>query len=139
MTAPVHERQSYIKVRDRLPNFDPNVTEEDWLEQFSEKGIDKTRFETCWYTSDDSTTAYILAIQDHSSRPIVKPEFFKNMIEIPRGWTNVIHHSNSWQYLDKLLLNGPIVGGRCRKEGGQTCYFSAAHPLQSNAVPDQNS
>ena len=38
---------------------------------------------------------------------------------------------------DKILLNGLIAGGTGRKEGRQTCYFSAAHPQKSKAVLDQ--
>ena len=39
---------------------------------------------------------------------------------------------------DKIMLSGLIAGGIGRKEGKQTCYFSAAHP-QNKAVPDQKS
>ena len=44
--------------------------------------------------TDDLTPAYIRAVQGHCSRPTANPEFFKNMIEIPHGWTNVICHAS---------------------------------------------
>ena len=50
------------------------------------------------------------------------------MIEIPHGWTNLICHSSSPQYLNINLLNGRIAGGKGRKERRQPCYVSAAHP-----------
>ena len=61
------------------------------------------------------------------------------MIEIPHGCTNVIYHPSCQQYIDKIVFIGLIAGGTGRKEGGQACYFSAAHPQQYKAVPDQKS
>ena len=37
------------------------------------------------------TPATDRAVQSRRSRTIAKPEFFKNMIEIPHEWTNVVH------------------------------------------------
>ena len=64
--------------------------------------------------SDDSTPAKNRVIQGHCSRPIANPEFFKNLIDTPLGWTNAIFQSCSQQYLDKILLNGLIAGGKGR-------------------------
>ena len=52
------------------------------------------------FDRDNSTAAYTRAIEDHCSRPFANREFFKNVIEIPRGWTNVIYDSCSEQYID---------------------------------------
>ena len=84
-----------------------------------------------WSLNDDSTPVNIRAIQGHCSRPFASREFFKNMIEVPHGWTTVIYHSSSPQYLDKFLLTGLIAGAMGRKEGRQACYVSAAHPRKS--------
>ena len=67
------------------------------------------------------------------------PAFFKHVIGIPHGWTNVLCLSSSQQYFAKVLLSGLIAGGTNRKEGRQSCYFSTAHPQQNKAVPDQKS
>ena len=67
------------KVRNRLPNTDPNETAEEWLEQLKWRS-NSVRFETCWHKHDDHTPAYIRAIPDHCLRPMVNPEFFKNVI-----------------------------------------------------------
>ena len=61
------------------------------------------------------------------------------MIENPHGRTNVIYHSSSQQYLDKMMLNEMIAGRTSKKEGREACLFSAAHPQQSKAVPDRKS
>ena len=89
--------------------------------------------------SDNISPAYIRAIRGHCSRPIVIPEFFKHMIEMPHGWMNVIYHSSSQQYLDTFLLRGLIAEGIGRKEGTQAWYFPAAHPQKSKAVLDRKS
>ena len=59
-------------------------------------------------------------------------------IKIPQGWTNVIYHTKSQQYLDTMLLNGLIAGGIGRKEG-RHAWFSAAHPQESKAAPERKS
>ena len=62
------------------------------------------------------------------------------MIEIPHGWTNVINHACSRQYVEyveKIMLNGLGAGGTGRKESRQPCYFSAAHPREHQAVLNQ--
>ena len=41
---------------ERLPNIDPNVTTELWLEQLK-LGSNRVRFETCWYKSVNITPA----------------------------------------------------------------------------------
>ena len=52
------------------------------------------------------------------------------MVEIPHGWTNIINHSSSQQFVDKLLSNGLFTGGTGRQKGRQACYLSAAHPQE---------
>ena len=83
----------------KFTKINPRTTTGAWLEQLN-MGPNRLRFETCWHKKDDDTSAYIRAIQGHCSRSSANPEFFKNMIEIPQGWTNVICHSSSQQYLD---------------------------------------
>ena len=78
-------------------------------------------------------------IQGHCAKPIGSPEFFKFVIEIPHGWTNVIYHSNYQQYLDTFLFNGLIAGETGRKESRQACHFVSAHPQDSKAIPDRKS
>ena len=68
---------------------------------------------------DDDTPVYIRATEGQCSRPIVNPEFFKNVIKIPHGWTTVVYHSNSQQHLDKIMLNGLTVGEIRSEEGRQ--------------------
>ena len=53
------------KVRNRLPNIDPNVTAE-VCSTFLLRSI-RVRFETCWRKHDDDTPVYIQAIQGHRS------------------------------------------------------------------------
>ena len=48
-------------------------------------------------------------IQGHCSRSIENPRLFKHVIGILHGWTNVIYHSSSQQYLNKILFNDLIV------------------------------
>ena len=69
--------------------------------------------------------------------PIAKPEFFKNMIGILHGWTNLIDHSCSPRYFDTILLTGLIAGGTCVEKGRQASYFSSAHLQISKTVLDQ--
>ena len=47
-------------MKKRLPNVDPNVTAEQWLEPL--KLGSKSLFETCWY-KDDDTLIYIRNIR----------------------------------------------------------------------------
>ena len=82
------------KVRRRLPNIDPNVAAEQWLDQLMLES-NRVHVETCWYESSDSTPSHIQAIQCVCSGPNASPKLFTNMIEIPHGWTNVIYHSSS--------------------------------------------
>ena len=77
------------------------------------------RLETCWHKNDDDMQACIRAIQGRCSRPTANPEFFKNVIAIPREWTNAICHSSSLQYRDKILLNGLTAGGIGRSEDSE--------------------
>ena len=114
-------------------HIDPNVNAKPWKEQFS-LGSKRVRFETRWHKHDDDTRVYIRAIQGNCPRPLANREVFKHVIEMLRGWTNVIDHSSSKQYLNKTLFNGLIAGGRGRNEGRQACYFSAAHTQNSKAV-----
>ena len=44
---------------------------------------------------DDDKPAFFRAIPGQCSRPKVILEFFTNVIEMPHGWTNVVHHSIS--------------------------------------------
>ena len=113
-------------------------TAEQWLEQFK-LGSNGVRFETCWCKSDNSTLAYVRALQGHCKRTIANAKFFKNLIEIPHGWTYVIYHSSSQQYFEKIMLRGLFAGGTGREEGRQACYCSAAHSQQNKSVPDQKS
>ena len=126
------------KVRERFPNFDLRFTSKQRLEQLK-LGSNRIRFETCWYIVDDSTPASFRAIQGRCSGPSENPECFKHVIQFSHGWTNVIYHSSSQQYLAQILLTDLIVRGMNRKAGRQACYFSAAHPQQSRAVPSQRS
>ena len=118
-----------------LKNIDPDFTAEQWLEQLK-LGSNWVSFETRFQKNDDDTPAYIRTIEGHCSRPTANLELFKNVTEIPHGWNNVIHHSSSQQYLDNLLFNGQIARSIGRKESKQACYFLAAHPQRSQAVPD---
>ena len=114
------------KVRKRLPNIDPNFTLEGWLEPLN-LGSSRVRFGTCWLKDDDDTPAHTRAIQSHRSRAIVKLEFFKNVIEVPHGWTNVLYHSSP-NSTSTCLIAGRIG----RKEGRQACCSSAAD-IRNNA------
>ena len=94
--------------RESLPNIDPKFTAGQWLEQFK-FGSTRVRFETCWNKSDDSTPTHIRTIQGRCSRAIASPEFRKNKIQTPHGWTYAVYHSSFQQYLDKILLIGLIA------------------------------
>ena len=115
------------KVGEKLPTIDTNL----------KLGSDRVRFEPCWHENDKDTPAYIRATQVHCSKPMVNPESFRYVIEIPQRWASVIYHSCSHQYLDKILLNGLNAGGTGRKQGRPGCCVSAAHPQESKT--DQKS
>ena len=65
------------------------------------------------------TTALQRAIQDRRSWPIANLEFFKNVIDIPQGWTAAVYHSSSPPCNHTILLNGLMAGGN-RQERSQT-------------------
>ena len=92
-----------------FPNIDPNTTAE-LLETLKKK---KDSIESVSRRVGTSMTTkipvYIRAIERRCSRPIVNPEFFKNLIEIPHVWTKVIDHSSSHQCLDKIGYHGKAV------------------------------
>ena len=94
-------------------------------------GSNRVRYETCWYQSDELIHAFIRAIQAHGSRS----EFFKNMVEVPHGWTNVMYHSSSKQYFANMLLHGLTAGGIRRNEDRRSCYCLP----KSNAVTTDRS
>ena len=123
---------SRTESKEKVPKCRPSVHGRAVVGAIKKWRSNRVRFETCWY--DEATPAKIRAVFGHCSRLFVNPEFFRNMIEIPYGWTNAIHHSMSQQYLDKVLLGSLIAGRTGRKEGGQACYFSAAHPPKNKAV-----
>ena len=128
MTALVNGVLVTQKVRERFPNYRPDVRRRTVVGTIS-LGSNRVRCETCCCWSDNSTQICIRAIQGHCSRPIVNPEFFKNMIEMPHGRTNVTCHSSfQQQSLDNNLLNGVIAGGKGGEEGRHACYLSAARP-----------
>ena len=77
--------------------------------------------------------AYIRATQGLCSRPSANPEFFKRMIEIPHGWTNVTYHSkfpavfrqNSVEWtgcgrsrLERRQTNMLLLGRTCSEQQG---------------------
>ena len=49
----------------------------------------------------------------------------------------IMWHARSQQYLEKILWNGLIAGRIGRREGRKAVIFSAAHPKNIKAVPDQ--
>ena len=128
-----------LSLGNRLPNSDPNVNAEEWLGQLR-LGSNRVRLEMCWHKHDNDTPAseyqsYLRSLLKTNSNP----EVFKNVSEIPHGWTKVIYNLSSQQFFDQIMLNCLIAGGTGSKEGRQACYVSAAHPQESTAVPDRKS
>ena len=82
---------------------------------------DRTEFFLTLVGTSMTTTylSFCRTIQGPCSRPMVNPEFFWNVSEIPDGWTNVIYHSSSKQHLNKIMLNG-LIAGRNRQTRRQT-------------------
>ena len=137
MTAPVSGSCSHRTLGKRRRYIDPNVIQEECLEQ-CELVSNRVQCETCWHKHDDDTPVCIRAAQGHCSRPVARPEFFtKHERDSAYGLTNVLDLSSPQQDLDKFVLNGLIAEGTRRKEDKcHRCYLSAAHPQKSKSLLD---
>ena len=133
LTVPVHGSQSYKLSGEELPNIGPNlnsrrmVPTRNWNRTESVLKLVGTSMKTTL-----QRTCELFKVSARG--PIAKSEFSKNMIEILRGCADVIHHSSSQQYLDKLMLRGLILQEeQTEKKADNHVTSSAAHPRQSRA------
>ena len=124
-----------VKVMRKFPKVGPKTNAEERLEELK-MGSNRVRFQNCWHKHDDDTLVQSRAIQGHCSRLIVSPEFFQNVIECPHGWTHVIHHSSSQQYLDTHVL---IAGRTGTREADKHVTFRPRIHKDSKAIPNHNS
>ena len=109
--------------------MEKEFTDEDWLHCFYLGSI-KTRFEIC--KDDNGELRYIRAIQGHSGGVIISPRLM-NYVMIPYRWKQFIYHVGRARDQYSIAEAGLVAGGKERKEGRQTIFFTPLDPFNSDA------
>ena len=104
-------------------------TDEDWLHCFH-LGSFKTRFEI--FRKENGELRYFRAIQCHSGGMIISPRLM-NYVLIPYRWKRVIYHVGRARDQYTIAEAGLVAGGKERKEGRQTIFFTPLDSFNSDA------
>ena len=104
-------------------------TDEGWLHCLYLGSI-KTRFEIC--DDENGESRYIRAIQGHSSVMVISPRLMKYVM-IPYKWKRVIYHVGRARDRYSIAEIGLVAGGKERKEGRQSFFFTPLDPFYSDA------
>ena len=109
--------------------LEKEFTDEDWLHCLF-LGSFKTRFEIC--KDEDGEFRCIRAIQEHSGGMIISPRLM-NYVMIPYRWKQFIYHVGRARNQHSIAEAGLVAGGKERKEGRQTIFFTPRDPFNSDA------
>ena len=96
-----------------------------WIDYW-QRGRDKNRFQYC--LNPDGFIHYMRAIQGHSGGNKADPSLLDN-VAMPYNCSEYIDHVGSSLYLHYIFQSGLISGGKDTKEGRQTVFFTAVHPM----------
>ena len=77
---------------------------------------------------------YIRATQGHTGGNLIAPELMGH-VAIPDNWKEFLFHRGYSSDVTSILKSGLIAGGRERKEGRQTIFFTQLNPFGDN--PDE--
>ena len=100
--------------------MEKEFTDEYWLHCLYLGSI-KTRFEIC--KDENGEIRYIPAIQGHSGGMIVSPRLMIYVM-IPYKWKQFIYHVGRARDENSCAEIGLVAGGKKRKEGRQTIFFT---------------
>ena len=104
-----------------------NYSQQDCLRAIPE-GSNKKRFEYCVNSKNQVT--YVSAIQGHTGGNMISPEFLGH-IEIPHTWKKFVFYD-----LNYIMDKGLIAGGREKRGGRQTIFFTPLNPFGENSVEE---
>ena len=114
------------KFRNQL---EKEFTDENWLHCLYLGSI-KTRFEIC--KDENGELRHIRAIQGHSGGMIKSPRLM-NYVMIPYKWKRLSYHVRRARDQYSIAEIGLVAGGKERKEGRQTIFFTPLDPFNSDA------
>ena len=100
--------------------LEKEFTDVDWLHCLYLGSI-KTRFEIC--KDEHGELRYIRAIQGRSGGVIISPRLM-NYVMIPYKWKRFIYHVGRARDQYSIAEIGLVAGGKERKEGRQTIFFT---------------
>ena len=109
--------------------LEKEFTDEYWLHCLYLGSI-KTRFELC--KDENGEIRYIRAIQGHSGGMIISPRLMIYVM-IPYKWKRFIYHVGRARDENSSAEIGLVAGGKERKEGRQTIFFTPLDPFNSDA------
>ena len=119
---------SFLKGKFRT-QLEKEFTDEDWLHCFYLGSI-KTRFE--FFLNENGELRCVRAIQGHSGGMIISPRLM-NYVKILYKWKQFIYHVGRARDQYSIAEIRLVAGGKERKEGRQTIFFTLLDPCNSGA------
>ena len=95
---------------------------EDWISTLAQGGGAKKLFQYCLNPNSPNQFLYLRAFQWHSRESAIDPAL-QDIVLLPKGFTEYIHHVGNASELNSIIRNGLIPGGKSLKRGRQAVFF----------------